>query len=162
MSKLLVIHSKAHSSGIVNFLVVLIISTSTMICRWLIAVLHVQIFFSAQKNSKNSELQFREQVIHRQRRSLDTEVTIQLLVVVDRDMINYHGNQSIEEYVLTVMNMVSKSTRADLTAKRPDHLEQLFGRLRFSEYYAVIKGTKCQYTDLFVRRVTLSRNEGNP
>lgn len=57
--------------------------------------------------------------MHRQRRSLDTEVTIQLLVVVDRDMINYHGNRSVEEYVLTVMNMVSESTGADLTTAPP-------------------------------------------
>jgi len=73
--------------------------------------------------SKNSKLQFWQELIHRQRRSLDTEVTIQLLVVVDRDMINYHGNQSVEEYVLTVMNIVSKPTIADLRAKRSDHLE---------------------------------------
>ena len=66
----------------------------------------LQILFSAHENSKNSRLQFWQEIIHRQRRSLDTEVTIQLLVVVDRDMINYHGNQSVEEYVLTVMNMV--------------------------------------------------------
>lgn len=71
---------------------------------------------------------------------MDTEVTIQLLVVVDRDMINFHGNQSVEEYVLTVMNMVSKSTGNELTAKQPDHLEQLSARLKFFECYAVIKG----------------------
>lgn len=59
------------------------------------------------------------ELMHRQRRSLDTEVTIQLLVVVDRDMINYHGNRSVEEYVLTVMNMVSESTGADLTTGPP-------------------------------------------
>jgi len=46
--------------------------------------------------------------LHRQRRSLDTEVTVQLLVVVDKEMISFHGNQSVEEYVLTVMNMVNE------------------------------------------------------
>ena len=35
------------------------------------------------------------------------DVTIQLLVVVDKEMISFHGNQSIEEYVLTIMNMVN-------------------------------------------------------
>ena len=104
----------------------------------LIAIL--QILFSAHENSKNSKLQFWQEIIHRQRRSLDTEVTIQLLVVVDRDMINYHGNQSVEEYVLTVMNMVSKLTTANLTAKQPDHLQQLSARLRFFECFAVIRG----------------------
>ena len=46
--------------------------------------------------------------LHRQRRSLGTEVTVQLLVVVDKEMISFHGNQSVEEYVLTVMNMVNE------------------------------------------------------
>lgn len=102
----------------------------------LVAIL--QILFSAHGISKNSKLQFWQELIHRQRRSLDTEVTIQLLVVVDRDMINYHGNQSVEEYVLTVMNMVSKPTIADLRAKRSDHLEQLSGRLRFLRSHLTI------------------------
>lgn len=88
----------------------------------LIALLHI--LFSAHENSKNSRLHFWQELIHRQRRSLDTEVTIQLLVVVDRDMINYHGNQSVEEYVLTVMNMVRK-----WAGKQPD-LEQPAARLK--------------------------------
>ena len=46
--------------------------------------------------------------LHRQRRSLGTEVTVQLLVVVDKEMISFHGNQSVEKYVLTVMNMVNE------------------------------------------------------
>lgn len=83
----------------------------------LIAIL--QILFSAGKNSKNSKFQLWRELMHRQRRSLETEVTIQLLVVVDRGMINYHGNRSVEEYVLTVMNMVSESTGADLTNGSP-------------------------------------------
>lgn len=42
----------------------------------------------------------------RPRRSVITEVTAQLLVVVDREMIDFHGNESVEEYVLSIMNMV--------------------------------------------------------
>ncbi|XP_078378045.1 A disintegrin and metalloproteinase with thrombospondin motifs 19-like [Oculina patagonica] len=61
----------------------------------------------AHGNSKNTKWQFWRELIRRQRRSLESEVTVQLLVVVDRDMINFHGNQSVEEYVLTVMNMVA-------------------------------------------------------
>ncbi|KAK3742314.1 hypothetical protein QZH41_018531, partial [Actinostola sp. cb2023] len=45
------------------------------------------------------------------RRSLEGEVTLQLLVVVDKDMIDFHGNDTIEEYALTVMNMVSEIYR---------------------------------------------------
>jgi len=60
----------------------------------------------AYKISKNRKWQLRES-LHRQRRSLGTEVTVQLLVVVDKEMISFHGNQSVEEYVLTVMNMVA-------------------------------------------------------
>lgn len=60
--------------------------------------------------------------LHRQRRSLDTEVTVQLLVVVDKEMISFHGNQSVEEYVLTVMNMVNEQLlihNFDLDKERP-------------------------------------------
>lgn len=78
----------------------------------------LQILFSAHGNSKNTKWQFWRELIRRQRRSLDSEVTVQLLVVVDRDMINFHGNQSVEEYVLTVMNMVSKSTSTDLVENK--------------------------------------------
>ena len=91
-----------------------------------------QILFSAHESSKNTKWQFWRELTHRQRRSLDTEVTVQLLLVVDREMINFHGNQSVEEYVLTVMNMVSKSTDTDLTEKkRPDHPELLSAGLKF-------------------------------
>ncbi|XP_031561607.1 A disintegrin and metalloproteinase with thrombospondin motifs 7-like isoform X2 [Actinia tenebrosa] len=46
----------------------------------------------------------------RNRRSV-VEITLQLLVVVDKDMIDFHGNDTIEEYVLTIMNMVSEIYR---------------------------------------------------
>ncbi|XP_020914444.1 A disintegrin and metalloproteinase with thrombospondin motifs 2-like [Exaiptasia diaphana] len=44
----------------------------------------------------------------RMRRSPTDDVTMQLLVVVDKDMIGFHGNDTIEEYALTIMNMVWK------------------------------------------------------
>ena len=78
-------------------------------------------FISAYKISKNRKRQLRES-LHRQRRSLDTEVTVQLLVVVDKEMISFHGNQSVEEYVLTVMNMVNEQfliNNFDLDKERP-------------------------------------------
>ena len=70
---------------------------------------HLRILFSAHKTSENGirKWNFWGKFNHRQRRSLNAEVTIQLLVVVDKEMISFHGNQSVEEYVLTVMNMVS-------------------------------------------------------
>ena len=77
-----------------------------------------KILVAAYNSSKNTRWKFWGEPAHRQRRSLDTEVTVQLLVVVDRDMINFHGNQSVEEYVLTVMNMVSTSTDVDLVENK--------------------------------------------
>lgn len=61
----------------------------------------------AHRNLKHAKRQFWREAVRLQRRSLDDEATVQLLVVVDREMINFHGNQSVEEYVLTVMNMVA-------------------------------------------------------
>ena len=40
------------------------------------------------------------------KRSVVSESTVQILVVVDKAMIEFHGKDHIEEYVLTVMNMV--------------------------------------------------------
>ena len=68
---------------------------------------HLQILFSAHKTSENGKWKFGGKFNHRQRRSLNAEVTIQLFVVVDKEMISFHGNHSVEEYVLTVMNMVN-------------------------------------------------------
>ncbi|XP_022803570.1 A disintegrin and metalloproteinase with thrombospondin motifs 7-like, partial [Stylophora pistillata] len=61
----------------------------------------------AHRNLKHAKRQFWREAIRRQRRSVDDEITVQLLVVVEREMISFHGNQSVEEYVLTVMNMVA-------------------------------------------------------
>lgn len=62
---------------------------------------------AGQRASKKSKRQIKKDFFYRQRRSSEPEATIQLLVVVDREMIVFHSNESIEEYVLTVMNMVS-------------------------------------------------------
>ncbi|PFX17386.1 A disintegrin and metalloproteinase with thrombospondin motifs 7 [Stylophora pistillata] len=62
---------------------------------------------TAHRNLKHAKRQFWREAIRRQRRSVDDEITVQLLVVVEREMISFHGNQSVEEYVLTVMNMVA-------------------------------------------------------
>jgi len=62
---------------------------------------------AGQRASKESKRQVKKDFFYRQRRSSEPEATIQLLVVVDREMIAFHSNESIKEYVLTVMNMVS-------------------------------------------------------
>ena len=79
-----------------------------LIILCLFSIKTIFIFFLAHRASKKRKWPFRWDFSHRQRRSLDTEVTIQLLVVVDKEMISFHGNESVEEYVLTVMNMVGK------------------------------------------------------
>uniref|UniRef100_A0A8V5GYJ6 Uncharacterized protein n=1 Tax=Melopsittacus undulatus TaxID=13146 RepID=A0A8V5GYJ6_MELUD len=52
-----------------------------------------------------------EQKQHRRRRikqrSISKEKWVETLVVADTKMIEYHGSESIEKYVLTVMNMVA-------------------------------------------------------
>ena len=78
---------KIHSCGFVN-------------------IISAEFFSSAHRNLKHAKRQFWREAIRRQRRSVDDEVTVQLLVVVEREMISFHGNQSLEEYVLTVMNVV--------------------------------------------------------
>ncbi|XP_014668657.1 PREDICTED: A disintegrin and metalloproteinase with thrombospondin motifs 6-like [Priapulus caudatus] len=47
----------------------------------------------------------------RRKRSVSREYFVETLVVVDKRMVGYHGNQEIEPYVLTVMNIVAKLYR---------------------------------------------------
>ena len=42
----------------------------------------------------------------RQRRSVSVERNVETLIVVDPSMMDYYKNEDIENYVLTIMNMV--------------------------------------------------------
>jgi len=42
----------------------------------------------------------------RHKRSISVERNVETLVVVDRSMMEYYKNEDIENYVLTIMNMV--------------------------------------------------------
>ena len=53
---------------------------------------------------------WRETPRRRSRRSVSKENTVELLVVVDKTMVGYHGSSEIEPYILTVMNIVSVDT----------------------------------------------------
>lgn len=45
------------------------------------------------------------------RRSVSTERWVETLVVADSKMLHYHGNNNVESYIFTVMNMVTKPDR---------------------------------------------------
>ena len=82
-------------------------SPSNRIFDKIATCLNTCFLLARQRASKKSKGHIKRDFFYRQRRSSEPEVTIQLLVVVDREMIAFHSNESIEEYVLTVMNMVS-------------------------------------------------------
>ena len=44
----------------------------------------------------------------RGRRSTSVERHVETLVVIDKQMLVYHGDKGVEPYILTVMNIVSK------------------------------------------------------
>lgn len=83
-----------------------LLSLSNRIFDKIATCLNACFLLGGQRASKKSKRQIKD-FFYRQRRSSEPEITIQLLVVVDREMIVFHSNESIEEYVLTVMNMVS-------------------------------------------------------
>ena len=83
-----------------------LLSPSNIIFDKIATCLNGCFLLAGQRASKKSKRQIKD-FFYRQRRSSEPEATIQLLVVVDREMIVFHSNESIEEYVLTVMNMVS-------------------------------------------------------
>ena len=49
-----------------------------------------------------------ETVRSRVRRSVSMERTVEALVVVDHSMMEYHKDEDIETYVLTIMNLVGE------------------------------------------------------
>ncbi|NXD83941.1 ATS7 metalloproteinase, partial [Halcyon senegalensis] len=66
---------------------------------------------SLERSEKRRERWERRQRPHRKRRikqrSISKEKWVETLVVADTKMIEYHGSENIEKYVLTVMNMVA-------------------------------------------------------
>lgn len=45
---------------------------------------------------------------HREKRSISLERNVETLVVADKTLVSYHGRQSMESYILTIMNIVSE------------------------------------------------------
>jgi len=45
-------------------------------------------------------------VRRRQKRSVSVERNVETLIVVDPSMMDYYKNENVENYVLTIMNMV--------------------------------------------------------
>ncbi|XP_063955748.1 A disintegrin and metalloproteinase with thrombospondin motifs 7-like isoform X1 [Lytechinus pictus] len=54
---------------------------------------------------------WRNRVRDRVRKSVSMERTVEALVVVDQSMVDYHKDEDIETYVLTIMNLVAKFYR---------------------------------------------------
>ena len=50
------------------------------------------------------------------RRSTSKERDVEMLVVVDKKMVNFHGPHEIEPYVLTIMNIVSCRKKENIIA----------------------------------------------
>ena len=53
--------------------------------------------------------QRRQRLRHRFRRSVSKEKWVETLVVADTKMIEYHGRENVESYILTIMNMVCQT-----------------------------------------------------
>lgn len=64
---------------------------------------------SLEKSEKRRERWEQKQQKKRRikQRSISKEKWVETLVVADTKMVEYHGSENIEKYVLTVMNMVS-------------------------------------------------------
>lgn len=63
-------------------------------------------FTDANKRRERWEAYHRKKKHHRSKRSFSTERYVETMVVVDPSMIEYHNNEDLDNYVLTVMNMV--------------------------------------------------------
>lgn len=56
---------------------------------------------------------------------LTNEYTVETLVVADADMVQYHGAEAAQRFILTVMNMVS----GHFTFKRRSKSKQIISRV---------------------------------
>ena len=58
----------------------------------------------------------------RRRRSTSTERNVELLVVIDKHMVQYYMDQDIETYVLTIMNIVSTALLRSVMHESPAYV----------------------------------------
>lgn len=56
---------------------------------------------------------------------LTNEYTVETLVVADADMVQYHGAEAAQRFILTVMNMVSRR----FTLKRGSKSKEIISRV---------------------------------
>lgn len=56
---------------------------------------------------------------------LTNEYTVETLVVADADMVQYHGAEAAQRFILTVMNMVSRC----FTLKRGSKSKEIISRV---------------------------------
>ena len=57
--------------------------------------------------------QTRQRPKRRQKRSVSKERNVEVLVVSDKKMMDFYSNEDLNNYILTVMNMVLSSTIKD-------------------------------------------------
>ena len=70
-----------------------------------------QWWMSQSHDNHQHKDKWREVPRRRSRRSVSKENTVELVVVVDKTMVGYHGSSEIEPYILTVMNIVSAAQK---------------------------------------------------
>lgn len=59
------------------------------------------------RSSSSSSSESESNTHRRKKRSVSVERNVETLVVVDQSMVEYYKNEDLENYVLTIMNMVS-------------------------------------------------------
>jgi len=62
---------------------------------------------SAEQSNVRPETPTETGRTRRKKRSISLERNVETLIVVDQSMVEYYKNEDIENYVLTIMNMVS-------------------------------------------------------
>ncbi|XP_023221573.1 A disintegrin and metalloproteinase with thrombospondin motifs 6-like [Centruroides sculpturatus] len=67
--------------------------------------------FKGDSKGCSSEKRIRRRRVKRRKRSVITERYVETLVVADKKAVAYHGEEEIETYILTIMNIVAKLFR---------------------------------------------------
>lgn len=105
------------------------ISNILEICRTspLSSVYHIDSLGTSQKLELQREKWERKNLPSRSlsRRSISKERWVETLVVADTKMIEYHGSENVESYILTIMNMVCQTVGGGGAAGKQMSLELL-------------------------------------
>ena len=68
---------------------------------------------------------YKEQMLYRTRRDIPSNYFLEVLLVTDNTLINFHGKDNVQQYLLAMINIVSKTTGCYSLQSKP--FQKIYG-----------------------------------